>query len=61
MINCLRSYLVLVVDKNLIEARYDAVEEYTEDVDTFTSLRSALDKLPDIEKVIFLCIQLPRS
>ena len=48
------------IERNLIEARYDAVEELTENVEMFTSLQSALVKFPDIEKVISLCIQIPR-
>ena len=48
------------VERSLIEARYDAVEELTDNVEMFTSLQSALVKFPDIERVISLCIQIPR-
>jgi len=47
-------------DRSLIEARYEAVEEFVDNIEMFTSLTSAFVKFPNIEKVISLCIQIPR-
>ena len=50
-----------ILDSNVIEARYEAVEELLSNFDMFSTLQSGLAKFPDIENAISLCIQIPMS
>lgn len=52
--------MTILAEKEVIESRYEAVDELLDNIELYTSLQNALTKYPDVERAITLCVQLPR-